>query len=317
MSPSEVPFEEPLASLRLRIEELEGYPEGSGHDRELASLRDDLAKATAKIYGKLSRWQKTLVARHSERPHTLDYVEHLMENWIELHGDRRFADDPAIVTGIATFEGRTVAVVGHQKGRSTKQRIHRNFGQPRPEGYRKALRIMRMAEKFSLPILSFVDTPGAYPGIGAEERGQAEAIARNLIEMAAFKVPIVVTITGEGGSGGALALGVGDRVLMLEYSTYSVISPEGCAAILWKDQEKREAAADAMRITAPDLEELGIIDRVVPEPLGGAHTDSAETCRRVGAAIVEALAELSVLSPEALVAQRYEKFRGMGVFEEG
>jgi len=317
MSPSEVPFEEPLESLRLRIEELEGYPEGSGHDRELAGLRDDLAKATQKIYGGLSRWQKTLVARHSARPHTLDYVENLMSDWIEVHGDRRFADDPAIVTGLATFEGRSVVVLGHQKGRSTKQRIHRNFGQSRPEGYRKALRMMKMADKFSLPILTFIDTPGAYPGIGAEERGQAEAIARNLIEMAALTVPLIVTITGEGGSGGALALGLGNRVFVLEYSTYSVISPEGCAAILWKDQSKREQAADAMRITAPDLEKLGIIDGIISEPLGGAHTDTEETCRRVGAVIAEALAELEPLDAEALVEQRYQKYRRIGVFLEG
>jgi acetyl-CoA carboxylase carboxyl transferase subunit alpha len=316
MSASEVPFEEPLVSLRLRIEELEGYPEGSGHEKELTGLRNDLDKTTRKIYANLDRWEKTLVARHSARPHTSDYVRLMMSDWIELHGDRKFADDPAIVTGLATFEGRSVAVVGHQKGRRTKQRIYRNFGQPRPEGYRKALRIMKMAEKFGLPILSFIDTPGAYPGIGAEERGQAEAIARNLIEMADLSVPLIVTITGEGGSGGALALGIGDRVMMLEYSTYSVISPEGCAAILWKDQTKRKQAADAMRITAPDLEELGIVDRVIPEPIGGAHMDPEETCRRVGKAIGEALEEVSGLSADELRRQRYEKYRRIGVFIE-
>ncbi|MDX1645096.1 MAG: acetyl-CoA carboxylase carboxyltransferase subunit alpha, partial [Thermoanaerobaculia bacterium] len=260
MATLEVPFDEPLEALRRRITELEGYPEGSGHERELARLQAELEKATRKVYGQLSRWEKTLVARHSDRPHTLEYVQHLMDDWIETHGDRRFADDPAIVAGLATFAGRSVVVVGHQKGRTTKERVHRNFGQPRPEGYRKALRLLQMAEKFRLPILSFVDTPGAYPGVGAEERGQAEAIARNLAVMAHLPVPIVVTITGEGGSGGALALGIGDRVFMLEYSIYSVISPEGCAAILWKDQSKREAAADAMRITAPDLLELEVID---------------------------------------------------------
>jgi acetyl-CoA carboxylase carboxyl transferase subunit alpha len=317
MSTSEVPFEEPLVSLRLRIEELESYPEGSGHEKELASLRSDLDKKTRKIYSNLDRWQKTLVARHSQRPHTSDYVRLMMSDWVELHGDRAFADDPAIVTGLATFEGRSVAVIGHQKGRRTKQRIYRNFGQPRPEGYRKARRVMQMAEKFGLPILSFIDTPGAYPGIGAEERGQAEAIARNLIEMADLSVPLIVTITGEGGSGGALALGVGDRVLILEYSTYSVISPEGCAAILWKDQTKRKQAADAMKITAPDLEELGIVDRVIPEPVGGAHMDPQETCRRVSEAVREALDEVSGLSPEELRDQRYEKYRRMGVFIEG
>jgi len=317
MSASEVPFEEPLVSLRLRIEELEGYPEGSGHEKELAGLRTDLDKTTRKIYANLDRWEKTLVARHSARPHTSDYVRLMMSDWIELHGDRHFADDPAIVTGLATFEGRSVAVMGHQKGRRTKQRIYRNFGQARPEGYRKALRIMKLAEKFDLPILSFIDTPGAYPGIGAEERGQAEAIARNLVTMADLTVPLIVTLTGESGSGGALALGIGDRVMMLEYSTYSVISPEGCAAILWKDQSKRMEAANAMRITAPDIEGLGIIDRVIPEPIGGAHMDPEETCRRVGEAVREALEELSSLSADELRQQRYEKYRRIGVFLEG
>jgi acetyl-CoA carboxylase carboxyl transferase subunit alpha len=285
-------FEEPLAELRRKIEELEGYPEGSGHDKELDKLRATLAKKTAEVYGSLNRWQKTLVARHAGRPYTLDYVEHLMTDWVEVHGDRRFGDDPAIVSGLATFRGRSVAVIGHQKGRTTKSRIHRNFGQPRPEGYRKALRLMKMAEKFHLPVLTFVDTPGAYPGIGAEERGQAEAIARNLIEMAALRTPIVVTITGEGGSGGALALGIGDRVFMLEYSIYSVISPEGCAAILWKDQERKIEAAEALRLTAPDLLELGVVDAVIPEPAGGAHADAATTCQRVGEVLAKALDEL-------------------------
>ena len=251
MAAPEASFEEPLLQIRRRIEELEGYPEGSGQEKELAQLRAELQRATAEVYGRLSRWQKTLVARHPERPYTLDYIRALTTDWIEVHGDRAFADDPAIVAGFATFAGRSVAILGHQKGRGTKERIWRNFGQPRPEGYRKALRVMRLAERFRRPILTFVDTPGAYPGLDAEERGQAEAIARNLIEMADLRVPIVVTVTGEGGSGGALALGVGDRVLMLEFAVYSVISPEGCAAILWKDQDKKEIAAEAMRITAP------------------------------------------------------------------
>ncbi|MGH9465083.1 MAG: acetyl-CoA carboxylase carboxyltransferase subunit alpha, partial [Thermoanaerobaculia bacterium] len=232
---------------------------------------------------------------------------------VELHGDRAFADDPAIVGGLASFRGRSIVVVGHQKGRSTKQRIVRNFGQPRPEGYRKALRLMRLAERFALPVVSFVDTPGAYPGLDAEERGQAEAIARNLIEMAALGVPIVVVVTGEGGSGGALALGVGNRTYMLEYAIYSVISPEGCAAILWKDQEKRETAAEAMRITAPDLSELGVIDGVIAEPLGGAHTDHEGAARRVGETLEAALAELVDEAPEELRRQRYERFRHLGV----
>jgi acetyl-CoA carboxylase carboxyl transferase subunit alpha len=237
----EAPFEAPIEELRRRIDELEGFPPGSGRRKELKKLRSDLDKTTKEVYSRLTRWEKTLVARHSDRPYTLEYVGCLMSDWVEIHGDRAHADDAAIVAGMATFRGRSVAVVGHQKGRGTKERIERNFGQPRPEGYRKALRVMRMAEKFGIPVLTFVDTPGAYPGIGAEERGQAEAIARNLIEMASLRVPILVTITGEGGSGGALALGVGDRVLMLEYAIYSVISPEGCAAILWKDQQSARA----------------------------------------------------------------------------
>ncbi len=316
MRPTDAPFEAPLIELRLKIEELEGYPPGSGRAKELDKLRDRLRKETAEIYAKLGRWEKTLVARHSERPHTLDYIDALTEDWVELHGDRSFADDPAIVSGFATFRGRTVAVVGHQKGRATKERIHRNFGQPRPEGYRKALRVMKLAEKFGRPVISFVDTPGAYPGIGAEERGQAEAIARNLIEMARLETPIVVFVTGEGGSGGALAIGVGDRVMMLEYAVYSVISPEGCAAILWKDQEKRSEAAEAMRLTAPDLLELGIVDLVVPEPLGGAHADPKETFERVGGALEGALDELETLPVKELLAARYARFRVLGKFLE-
>jgi acetyl-CoA carboxylase carboxyl transferase subunit alpha len=310
-------FEESLTELRRRIEELEKFPQGSGQERELERLRNTLKKQTSDVYGGLSRWQKTLVARHQDRPYTFDYIEHLMTDWVEIHGDRAFSDDPAIVSGLATFRGRSVAVIGHQKGRDTKERIYRNFGQPRPEGYRKALRVMKLAERFRRPVLTFIDTAGAYPGIGAEERGQAEAIARNLIEMAMLKVPILVTVTGEGGSGGALALGVGDRVFILEYATYSVISPEGCAAILWKDQEKKAEAAEAMRLTAPDLLQLGVVDRIIPEPLGGAHTDPALTCRRVGDALEEALGEVERLSPTELVARRYDKFRALGVYDEG
>ena len=317
MSSPETAFEEPLIELRQKIEELEGYPEGSGHEKELERLRERLRKKSIEIYAGLSRWQKTLVARHQDRPYTLDYIERLMDDWVELHGDRAFADDPAIVSGMATFAGRSVAVIGHQKGRSTRGRIHRNFGQPRPEGYRKALRVMRLAERFGLPVLTFIDTPGAYPGVGAEERGQAEAIARNLIEMASLQVPIVVTITGEGGSGGALALGVGDRVFVLEYATYSVISPEGCAAILWKDQNKKAEAAEAMRVTAPDLLKLGIVDAVIPEPIGGAHADPAEACRRVGEVLVQALDELAEREPADLLTHRYEKFRALGAHLEG
>jgi len=317
MQTAETHFDEPLNELRRRIEELEGYPAGSGQERELERLRSTLKKSTAEIYGNLSRWQKTLVARHADRPYTLDYVHYLMSDWVEMHGDRAFADDPAIVAGLASFGGRSVAVIGHEKGRDTKERIRRNFGQPRPEGYRKALRVMRLAERFGLPVLTFIDTAGASPGIDAEERGQAEAVARNLIEMAALRVPIVVTVTGEGGSGGALALGVGDRVFVLEYATYSVISPEGCAAILWKDQESKAEAAEAMKLTAPDLLELGVVDEIIPEPSGGGHTDPAETCRRVGERIEAALGELERLRPDELVAQRYQRFRSLGVYDEG
>jgi acetyl-CoA carboxylase carboxyl transferase subunit alpha len=309
-------FEEPLVELRRQIEELESYPERPGVDKELDRLRNRLRKETEEVFRGLTRWQKTLVARHFDRPYTLDYVGRLMTDWIEVHGDRAFGDDPAIVAGLATFSGRSVAVVGHQKGRDTRGRIRRNFGQPRPEGYRKALRVMRLAERFGLPVLSFVDTPGAYPGIGAEERGQAEAIARNLLEMSRLRVPVVVTVTGEGGSGGALALGVGDRVLMLEYAIYSVISPEGCAAILWKDQDRKADAAEAMRITAPDLRELGIVDEVVPEPTGGAHTDPDETARRVGEAVERALRHLVKRPVDQLVEERYQRFRRLGVHHD-
>jgi len=313
----EVPFEEPILELRRRLEELEGYPEGSGRRRELDSMRSKLAKTTRDIYSKLSRWEKTLVARHPDRPYTLDYVAFLIDDWVEVHGDRAYADDPAIVAGFGTFRQRSIALVGHQKGRETKGRIHRNFGQARPEGYRKALRVMRMAEKFGLPVVTLIDTPGAYPGLGAEERGQAEAIARNLIEMASLKVPIVVAITGEGGSGGALALGVGDRVFMLEYATYSVISPEGCAAILWKDQQMRAEAAEALKLTAPDLLELGVIEGIIAEPLGAAHADPEAAARELGDTIERALEDLVAMPVQALLRQRHDRFRRLGAFVGG
>jgi acetyl-CoA carboxylase carboxyl transferase subunit alpha len=317
MIASEAPFDAPLAELRRRIEELEGYPAGSGRGREIEQLRKELAKSTKEVYGKLDRWQTTLVARHSDRPHTLDYVRHLMTDWVEMHGDRAFGDDPAVVAGLARFGDRSVVVLGHEKGRGTKERIRRNFGQPRPEGYRKTLRVMRMAERFNLPILTFVDTPGAYPGIGAEERGQAEAIANNLIEMSRFRVPILVTVTGEGGSGGALALGIGNRVLMLQYSIYSVISPEGCAAILWKDQAKKQEAAEAMKISAGDLLELGIVDEVIPEPAGGAHASPEDACRVVGECIEANLAELEKMDATELIDDRARRFRALGRYLEG
>jgi acetyl-CoA carboxylase carboxyl transferase subunit alpha len=317
MAVSDSTFDEPLNELRRQIEELEGFPPGSGKEKEIERLRGTLRRETAEVYSHLSRWQRTLVARHPDRPYTLEYVAALMTDWVEIHGDRGFRDDPAIVAGLARFRGRKVAVVGHQKGRDTKERIWRNFGQPRPEGYRKALRVMKLAERFRLPVLTFIDTAGAYPGLDAEERGQAEAIARNLMEMAVLEVPIVVTITGEGGSGGALALGVGDRVFILEYATYSVISPEGCAAILWKDQEKKAEAAEAMKLTAPDLLSLGVVDEIIPEPMGGAHTDPDAACRRVGDVVERALAELQRLPVQELIARRYEKFRGLGAYDEG
>jgi acetyl-CoA carboxylase carboxyl transferase subunit alpha len=310
------PFEEPLVELRQKIAELESFPRESARDREIDKLRGQLRRDTAEVFARLDRWQRALLARHPERPYVGEYVEHLMEDWVEVHGDRAFGDDPAIVAGFARFAGRSVAVIGHHKGRDTKERIHRNFGQPRPEGYRKALRVMRLAERFGRPVLTFIDTAGAHPGIGAEERGQAEAIARNLLEMAALAVPIVATVTGEGGSGGALALGVADRVFVLEYATYSVISPEGCAAILWKDQAKKAEAAEAMRITAPDLAELGVVDEVIPEPLGGAHTDPAAAARAVGARLAAARDELVELDADERRARRGAKFRAMGVFVE-
>jgi acetyl-CoA carboxylase carboxyl transferase subunit alpha len=310
-------FEEPLVQLRRRIQELEGYPSGGGQEKELERLRGSLRKTTAEVYDNLTRWQKVQVARHPERPYTLDYVNYLMTDWVELHGDRAFGDDAAIVAGFATFAGRSVAVIGHEKGRDTRERIYRNFGQPRPDGYRKALRVMKLAEKFHRPVLTFIDTAGAYPGLDAEERGQAEAIARNLLEMSHLTVPIVVTITGEGGSGGALALGVGDVVFILEYGTYSVISPEGCAAILWKDQEQKAAAAEAMRLTAPDLLTLRVVDGIIPEPLGGAHTDPEATCQAVGETVAQALAGLERLRVDDLLARRYKRFRSLGAFDEG
>jgi acetyl-CoA carboxylase carboxyl transferase subunit alpha len=309
-------FDEPLVQLRRRIRELEGYPSGSGQDKELDRLRATLKRTTAEIYGNLNRWQQVQVARHPERPYTLEFIQYLMTDWVELHGDRAFSDDAAIVSGFASFGGRSVAVIGHQKGRDTRERIRRNFGQPRPDGYRKALRVMKLAQKFGRPILTFIDTAGAYPGIDAEERGQAEAIARNLLEMARMQVPIVVTITGEGGSGGALALGVGDRVLIMEYGTYSVISPEGCAAILWKDQERKAEAAEALRLTAPDLLAMGVVDAIIPEPLGGAHTDPEAACRRTGEAVAQALDELDQASVHDLLERRYQRFRALGAYDE-
>ncbi len=308
-------FEEPILRLKRRIEELSALPDDAAHRREIEKLREKLERVSREIYANLTPWQKTLVARHPGRPYPLDYVEALMTDFVELHGDRKFADDPAVVAGFARFRGRPVAVVGHQKGRDTKEKIRRNFGMPRPDGFRKALRVMELAEKFGRPILSFVDTAGAYPGIDAEERGQAEAIAVNLREMARFHVPIIVTVTGEGGSGGALALGIGDRVLMLEHSTYSVISPEGCASILWKDASRKKEAAEAMKLTAADLRELDVIDEIVPEPPGGAHADPAGSAAAVGEAVERHLVEVADLTAEERRERRYRRFRAIGRFE--
>ncbi len=310
-------FEEPILELERRVESLSGMSDDVATQRKREQLEVELQALRAKVYSSLTPWQKTLVARHPRRPFTLDYVRHLIEGFVEIHGDRRYADDPAIIAGFGTFRGRPVLVIGHQKGRDTKEKIFRNFGMPRPEGYRKALRAMRLAEKYRRPILTFIDTPGAYPGIGAEERGQAEAIAFNLREMARLRVPVLVTVTGEGGSGGALAIGVGDRVNMLEFSVYSVISPEGCAAILWRDGSRSRDAARAMKMTAPDLLALDIADEIVPEVTGGAHVDPARQAGILGEVLDRQLAELERATPDALVVSRYGRFRRMGRFQAG
>jgi len=305
-------FEAPLLSLQREIEALTGYPADAHKEREIARLQQKLDEMRRDIYGHLSPWQKVQVARHPQRPYTLDFVEHLFNDFLEIKGDRRFAEDPAIVAGMAWFHERPVVVIGHQKGRDTKQKIHRNFGMARPEGYRKALRAMELADKFDRPIFCFVDTPGAYPGIDAEERGQAEAIAVNIREMSRLRVPIIVTITGEGGSGGALAIAVGDEILMLEHAIYSVISPEGCAAILWKDSGRAEEAAKGLQLTSDKLLELGLVDRVVPEPVGGAHTGYRQTAQILNKYLVEALERSERLTGDERLEARYQKFRRMG-----
>jgi acetyl-CoA carboxylase carboxyl transferase subunit alpha len=309
-------FEEPILEIRRQIEEVSAAAEGDpGKDAEIQRLREKLTKVSREIYAKLTPWQKTLVARHPARPYTLDFVSSLFEDFTEIHGDRKFSDDGAVVTGFGKFQGFPCAIVGHQKGRNTKEKVTRNFGQPRPEGFRKALRLMKLAEKFQLPIFSFIDTQGASPGVGAEERGQAEAIAVNLREMAGLRVPIIVIIIGEGGSGGALGLGVGDRILMLENAVYSVISPEGCAAILWKNPAAAQDAAAAMKITAQDLKKMAIIDEIVPEPVGGAHTDPSAAAEMLKPYLEKALKELQKIKGPLLPEERYKKFRKMGVFE--
>ncbi|TKJ40160.1 acetyl-CoA carboxylase carboxyl transferase subunit alpha [candidate division TA06 bacterium B3_TA06] len=305
-------FEKPIVELEKRIEALKGL---EGVDGDIARLEKQAEKLRRKVYSRLTRWQIVQLARHPLRPYTLDLVPYIFTDFTELHGDRGFADDPAIVTGIARFRGRSLALVGHQKGHDTKERIRRNFGMPHPEGYRKALRIYKLAEKFGMPIINFVDTPGADPGIGAEERGQSEAIARNLQEIAILRTPILVIVTGEGGSGGALAIGIGDRIYMLEYSFYSTISPEGCASILWRDSAKAPQAAEALKFTSRDNLDHGVIDGVIPEPPGGAHRDWQHTAKFIGDQIAQALAELEGLSHEELIAKRIEKFRKVGKFK--
>src|SRR5499433_2857886 len=306
--PDGLDFEQPLLELEIRIAALQATDDPAQAD-EIARLQERLERQRQRTYASLTPWQRTQLARHPKRPHTRDWCKLLLEDFTELHGDRLFRDDPAIVGGLARFEGQSVVVIGHQKGRDTREKIARNFGMPHPEGYRKALRLMELAAKFGKPILTFIDTPGAYPGLDAEERGQGEAIARNLREMARLPVPIIVTVTGEGGSGGALAIAVGDRVNILENGFYSVISPEGCASIIWRDSTKAETAAEAMKITATDLKELGIVDEIVKEPEGGAHTDLEAAARFLDEVLDRQLTELAMEPAKDLVSARYEKFR--------
>ncbi len=312
-------FEQPIAELESKMEELRNVQETTSVDlsQDLARLQKKSQSVTKEIYGKLGAWPISQVARHPQRPYSLDYLNHIFTDFQELHGDRAYADDPAIVGGLARFDGQSVMVIGHQKGRDTKDKIRRNFGMPRPEGYRKALRLMRLAEKFAIPVMTFIDTPGAYPGIGAEERGQSEAIARNLYVMSELRTPIVCTVIGEGGSGGALAIGVGDVTLMLQYSSYSVISPEGCASILWKSADKAPLAAETLGITAIRLKGLGLIDKIVGEPVGGAHRDYEGTMQALKKALQESLAELQqIASLDELLKTRYERLMAYGKFKE-
>jgi acetyl-CoA carboxylase carboxyl transferase subunit alpha len=311
-------FEQPIAELETRIEELRYVQDDSAVDisEEIQRLAKRSQALTKEIYAKLTPWQVAQVARHPQRPYTLDYVQALFTDFEELHGDRAFADDQSVVGGLARFNGEACVVIGHQKGRDTKEKIARNFGMPKPEGYRKALRLMKLGEKFSLPVFTFVDTPGAYPGVDAEERGQSEAIGRNLFEMARLRTPILVSIIGEGGSGGALAIAIGDVVLMLQYATYSVISPEGCASILWRSAEMAPEAAEALGITASRLKTLGLVDKIVPEPPGGAHRDPQAAAQALKKALAEALKQLQAKKPKELVEERLERLMGHGKFKE-
>lgn len=311
-------FEQPIAELEAKIEELRhvGNDKELNINEEISRLKKRSSELTESIFSSLSSWQVSQLSRHPQRPYTQDYIERIFTDFEELHGERSFADDAAIIAGLARLDDQPVAVIGHQKGRDTKDRIRRNYGMPKPEGYRKALRVMKLAERFELPVITFIDTPGAYPGIDAEERGQSEAIARNLMEMSELKTPVIATVIGEGGSGGALAISVADRLLMLQYSTFSVISPEGCASILWKSADKAQEAAEIMGITAPRLKELGLIDRIVDEPLGGAHRNFDEIAKQMKQVLIEELSQLKQLSKADIVLQRQEKLRNIGEFKQ-
>ncbi|MEO8671092.1 MAG: acetyl-CoA carboxylase carboxyltransferase subunit alpha [Tahibacter sp.] len=317
MNPNFLDFEQPIAELEGKIQELRHASHGQAFniEEEIARLKDKLKIKTAEIFKNLTPWQISQLARHPGRPYTLDYLAAMCDEFHELAGDRAYADDAAIVGGVARLDGKPIVVIGHQKGRDTKSKIRRNFGMPRPEGYRKALRLMKLAERFKLPIVTLIDTPGAYPGVGAEERGQSEAIARNLLEMSELRVPIVCTVVGEGGSGGALAIGVGDRTLMLEYATYSVITPEGCASILWKSADKAKEATDALALTAVRLSELGLIDQIIPEPLGGAHRDAQGMAERLKAVLIGQLDILERIDVPSLLEQRYQRLRKYGAYK--
>ncbi len=318
MHPNYLDFEQPIAELEAKIEELRyvGDDTEVNIGDEISKLEEKSRSLTKTIFSKLDSWQTSKLARHPMRPYTLDYIDRIFTDFQQLHGDRAFADDAALVGGLARLDGMPVMIIGHQKGRDTKENIHRNFGMPRPEGYRKALRLMKLAERFRLPVITFIDTPGAYPGIGAEERNQSEAIARNLFEMADLQTPIICTVIGEGGSGGALAIGVGDRVMMLEYSTYSVISPEGCASILWKSADKAPVAAEAMGITAKKLKDAGLIDQIIREPLGSAHRDIDETARNIKQALIDSLENFEKMGLEKLLEERYKRLTSYGEFLE-
>ncbi|MGB2630470.1 MAG: acetyl-CoA carboxylase carboxyltransferase subunit alpha [Candidatus Omnitrophota bacterium] len=312
-------FEKPIIELENKIEELKKFTDKEDIDLsgEIGKLTDRLERLKKEVFGNLTSWQKVQLSRHAERPYTLDYIGMIMEDYVEIHGDRHFGDDKALLTGLARIDGQKVMVIGHQKGRDTNENLERNFGCAHPEGYRKAMRIMYLAEKFGIPVVSLVDTPGAYPGVGAEERGQAEAIAYNLREMAGLKVPIIVIVIGEGGSGGALGIGLGDRVFVMENAYYSVISPEGCAAILWKERSKAVNAATSLKLTAPELLSLKVIDGIIPEPLGGAHRNPKQAAEQIKKTIKENLKSLTALSVDELLKARYKKYRSMGVYREG